>query len=330
MKRLCLAVSCFLMIATMGVSARGDEKRTAVVLFPRLSKGQVLRYQISYHRMSRTSTTSMVQDPVSAVNSELSLGLGIRIEVVEITEPGAASADARPAIRLRAAYERAVAMQRTDDPVAEDSAAEKRFAQLEGKSFDCTLDGNGVQECKGTGGDLLPGAAEGMRGWLAQVFAATSLPQKGIAPGESWGDEQEAGEEIPLAGLHWVRQFTFVREEPCLEVPIVLNGEEQRVPLGEEVCAEIRVRNLLVRRGHAKDATPESFRVKGLRTAGSARGANESMIRISMTSGLTVTAGDTGWLTADFTVSTADRERKIRTASELKTDSNLTRVRDLP
>jgi hypothetical protein len=329
MKRLCLAVSCFLLIAAMGVSARGDERKAAVVLFPRLSKGQVLRYQISYHRVSRTSRTSMVQDPVSAVNSELSLGLGIRLEVVEIAEPEAGSAAARPVIRLRATYERAVAMQRTDDPVADDGAAEKRFARLEGKSFDCTLDGNGVNECKGTG-EIVPGGAEGMRGWLAQLFAAASLPQKAIAPGESWGDEQEAGEEIPLAGLRWVRQFTFVREKPCLEVPILLNDEEQRVPLGDEVCAEIRVRSLLVRKDNAKDATPESFRVKGLRTAGSARGANESIIRISMTSGLTVSAGDTGWLAADFTVSTADRERKIHTTSEVKTDSSLSLVRDLP
>jgi hypothetical protein len=329
MKCLCLAVSSFLLIAAMGVSAPGGEKIAAVVLFPRLSKGQVLRYQISYHRVSTASRTSMVQDPASAVNSELSLGLGIRLEVVEIAEPEASSAAVRPVIRLRATYERAAAMQRTDDPVADDSAAEKRFAQLEGKSFDCTLDGNGVQECKGTGEDV-SGAAEGMRGWLAQVFAAASLPQKGIAPGESWGDEQEAGEEIPLAGLRWVRQFTFLKEEPCRNAEPAAAGGEAQAPADGELCAEIRVRSLLVRRDNAKDATPESFRVKGLRTAGSARGANESIIRISMTSGLTVSAGDTGWLTADFTVSTADRERKIHTTSEVKTDSSLSLVRDLP
>jgi hypothetical protein len=327
MKRLSVVVLLLLLVALGGAPAA--QKEPPLRLFPRLSQGQVLRYRISYHRASSSSTASMVRNPVSEVNSELSVSLGMRLEVIEVVPPEAGRADGQPVIRLRATYERAEATQRSDDPTADDRAAEKEIAQLEGKSFECAVRTNGVEACAAPG-ESVPGAAEGMQRWLTEVLAAASLPRKGISPGENWGDEQDAGAEIPLAGLRWVRKFTYFGEKPCGELPAEAGRNGAKDSPGGESCAEIRVRSLLLRKGGRKDATPEAFREKGLRTAGTASGANESVILISLASGLTVRAADTGWQTADFTVSATKGAAKIRMASQIKTDSALSQVRDVP
>jgi hypothetical protein len=328
MKRFCLVVFVPVLIAAAALAAI-EKKKPGVVLFPRLSKGQVLRYQATVHTTSKNGTTSMVQDSASSASTEFSLSLGIRLEVLEV-EAGNGVANTDSVARLRATYERVAATQRSDDPASDDAAAEKRAAQLEGKSFECTMQRGEVRECSGNE-EAFPGAAEELRNWLVQIFAAAYLPQKGIVPGESWGDEQEVEGEIPLAGLRWVRQITYVRDEPCQNGTAAARGGHSASPLESgEMCAVIRTRSLLTRKENRKDATPGAFREKGLRTSGSARGVNESLLRISLANGLTVSGAQTGWQTSDFTVSTADGERKIRTTRDFKRDSGLTQVRDAP
>jgi hypothetical protein len=329
MNRQNLCAGLLFFAAAVAVCAPAEKKNPPLRLFPRLAKGQLLRYQISYHRVSKGRTTSMVQNPASDVSSEVSVSLAIRIEVLEAPSPEPGRADARPAFKLRATYERATGTQRSDDPTVDDRAAEREIARLEGKSFECAIGGDGAAACSAAG-DTVPGAADGMQRWLTEAFAAASLPQKGILPGESWSDEQAAGAEIPLAGLRWTRKFRFVGENPCREVRAAAKDGATMQSPGGEVCAEIRVESQLLHRGNKKNATPDAFREKGLRTSGTARGQNESVIRISLATGLTISAGDTAWQAVDFTVSQAKGEGKIRTASEIKSESGLTLVRDAP
>ncbi len=321
MKRVC---GFALLAAATAGAAQGTsagQHKTPVVFYPRLTKGRVLRYQFTLHMTAKRSTASVIVDPIPAVSSEVSLSIAMRLEVLD-AQSGPGGAETRPVARLRATYERAAATQRSDDPASDDSAAAKRLAKLEGKTFECMLSASGAGACTGDEADA-PGATENLRGLLKQIFAAASLPQKGIVPGETWGDEEDAGGEIPLAGLRWVRQFRYVSDEPC-EAGTATAG----VSRPAETCAVIRTRSLLVRKDERKDPTPDAFREKGLRAAGTARGANESLARISLASGLVVSTVESGWQATDVTVSTADGERKIRTTTDVKTDSGLTLVRD--
>lgn len=310
--------------------AASQKKRAAVVLSPRLVKGQSLRYEIAFHSTSKSSTESVIQDPGASAGEELSFRIRLRLEVLEVQAQaggsGAASvAGARPAVRLRVTYEQVAAKQGSDDPAGmtgNTQEAAQRLAALEGKSFECALDPGGASECSGGVADV-PGAAEGLQGWLTQIFGARGIPEKGIAPGERWGDEQEAGGAIPLAGLRWVRQFTYMGNEPCQAGAAAADAPG-------EACAVVRARSLLIRKGGRKNATPGAFREKGLRTAGTARGANESLTRFSLANGMVVSAAEAGWQTTDVTVSTADGERKIRTTTDLKTNTTLTLLRNLP
>lgn len=330
MKRLTLSSGLLFFAAALAFCAPPENRKPPLRLFPRLTKGQVLRYEISYHRVSKGSTTSMVQNPASGVNTELSVSLAIRLEVLEAPSPEAARSAARPAFKLLSTYERATGTHGSDDPSVDDRAAEKEITRLEGKSFECAVGADGAAACTAAG-DSVPGAADGMQHWLTQVFAAATLPQMGISPGETWGDEKDAGSEIPLAGLRWVRKFRFVGESPCRQVPAAAKDSNTTQSPGGDLCAEIRVESRLLQRSNKDYATPQAFRDRGLRTAGSARGRNESVFRISLTTGLTVSAGDSAWQAADFTVSSSkDEEKKIHTTTEIKTESGLTIVRDAP
>ena len=323
MKRVCLLALLGMLLAGSGAAA--EKKKGGVVLAPRLAKGQVLRYQLAFHSTSKSRTESVIVDPEPAANAELSLGIGLRVDVLDV-QPSAGGSNARPVVRLRVTYER-VAVTRGTEDAAGSPGSEKNggrgAAALEGKAFECVLDGSGAADCSGDE-KAAPGAAKELHGWVAQVFGGRGIPQKGIAPGERWGDEQEVGGAIPLSGLRWVRQYTYVGNEPC---QLAAGAAGKGIAAAGETCAVIRARSLLIRKGGGKDATPEAFREKGLRTAGTARGANESLTRISLASGLVVSASESGWQASDVTVSTADGGRKIHTTTELKTDSELTLVR---
>ncbi|MBZ5540132.1 MAG: hypothetical protein LAN61_06380 [Acidobacteriia bacterium] len=325
MKRVCQLALLGMLLA--GSAAAAEKKQGRVVLAPRLAKGQMLRYQLAFHSTSKSRTESVIVDPEPAADAELALGIGLRVDVLDV-QPAAGGSNARPVVRLRVTYERVAVTRGTENAAGSPRSAKngaRGAAALEGKAFECVLDGSGAADCSGHE-QAAPGAAEELHGWVAQVFGGRGIPQKGIAPGERWGDEQEVGGAIPLAGLRWVRQFTYVGNEPCL----LAAGAAGKGSAAAETCAVIRARSLLIRKGGGKDATPEAFREKGLRTAGTARGANESLTRISLASGLVESASESGWQSSDVTVSTADGGRKIHTTTELKTDSGLTLVRDAP
>lgn len=283
-----------------------------------LAKGQVLRYELALHTTAKTSRESMIQDAAAAPRAELSFTAVLRLEVLDVQEPrGKAGATASPsALCLRVTYERVSAAQRSAEPDASagtDNEIARRLGELEGKSFECALDASGAGECFG-GIAAVPGAADGLRGWLSSLFGPRGIPQRRIAPGARWEDAREAGAEIPLQGLRWLRRFIFTGEESC-------PGPAGSSP---ETCAVIRMSSVLARKGHGKDPTPEPFRASGLRTAGTATGGNESLLRISLSSGLVVSLGESAWQTSDVTVSTSSGERSMRTRTDLKTETSLT------
>ncbi|HYA96601.1 MAG TPA: hypothetical protein VEH49_00790 [Methylomirabilota bacterium] len=316
-----------LVLALVAAGAAAQKKQAALYLLPRVAPGQVLRYDVTYHRLSQVTTTSMVQNPASTVTTDIVISLAVRVQIAEVTPPAfVADATPRPsAIHVYAAYLRAQAAQRSDDPVVDDRAAEKAIARLEGKSFDCRIGSDGAAACS-PGSDSDAVAAEGMRRWLAEIFFAARLPQKGISPGQTWETEEDAGAELPLAGLRLVRKYLFAGEKPCREPAAA--GPGATAPA--EACAEIRVNSRLVQKGSKKDATPEAFRLRGLRTSGSARGGNESVLLISLAAGLAVSSGGSDRQSADYTISSSKAHTAIHTVAEVKTDSDLRQAPDAP
>ncbi|MBZ5529062.1 MAG: hypothetical protein LAN71_14335 [Acidobacteriia bacterium] len=312
-RQLCRRASAALLVIPAAVllfaqvAAAGE--KPVLVPSAQLLQGQVLRYALTLHTTVKSSRETMIQDAASALGAELSFTAVLRLEVLAVSQPPSV-------LRLRVTYERVSAAQRTvapDESAGTDDEIARRLVALQGKSFECSLNENGAGECLG-GTGALPGAAEGLRGWLGNLFGPRGIPRRKIKPGARWQDEREAGAEIPLRDLRWLRRFAFAGEEPCLAAAGAL----------PQTCALIRMSSVMARKGNSRDATPDAFRAKGLRTSGTASGANESFLRISLASGLVVSLSESATQSSDVTVAAVSGDRSIRTRSDLKSDTSLT------
>jgi len=288
-------------------------------LAPRLSPGQTLRYELDFRSRSNGFAVSNVQNPQAAREVTLSLGVRVRVEVLGAagTGPGPApKQDTDKGLRLRTTYEKIASDVRSDtpDPVVEEMG--KHMAQLEGKSFEFTLDKSGhVRNLSGLE-DFLPEQVRAAQDWLEGISPAEAWPEGGAAPGEKWAFEQDA--RLPLVGVKWVRESTYLRNEPCRQEP-------GRAASGE-TCAVILTRGLLTRKGGTKDATPLEYRQKGLHTSGSVEGTNETLTYVSLTTGLVVSVTQTGTQKLVLTVGLADGSNAVSYDAEVKTESQLSLI----
>ncbi len=309
-------VSAALLLAVAAVffaQAAAAGEKPVLVPSAQLRQGRVLRYALTLHTTAKSSRETMIQDAASDLGAELSFTAVLRLEVLGAPQPPSV-------LRLRVTYERVSAAQRTaapDESAGSDDEIARRIAALQGKSFECFLDANGAGECLGEKG-ALPGAAAGLRGWLGNLFGPRGIPRRKIKPGAHWQDAREAGAEIPLRDLRWLRRFTFTGEEPCLAAA----GSPP------QTCALIRMSSVLARKGNSRDATPDAFRAKGLRTAGTASGSGESLLRISLATGLVVSLSESATQSSDVTVAAVSGESSIHTRSDLQSDTSLTLLPD--
>lgn len=284
-----------------------------VVLVPHLNPGETLRYQLDFRSRAKGSVTGAVNDPQGTREVQLSLGVVMRVDVLDLA-PGTGTAGA--GLRLRSTYEKLAADVRSDTPYPEAEDIKTRMAQLEGKSFEFTMDPKGrMRDLSGLAA-LLPEQAQAAQEWLQGVSSADILPEGGIAPGERWASEQDAG--LPLAGVKWLRESTYLRNESCRPMP----GEAA----SRENCAVILTRSLLARKGDAKDATPAELRKQGLRTSGTAEGSSEALTYVSLTTGLVVSLTQSGAQKMNVTVALADGSNAVNYDADVKTETQLSLV----
>ncbi len=210
----------------------------------------------------------------------------------------AASAATSAPIRVRTTYEKSTANVSSDTPDPSSDSLKKQYDNLQGLSFEFTLGANGqVSAVHGLEGiitdDKARAAAEQ---WMSQLSGSSSLPAAGIVPGQHWTSEQVA-DSMPLAGLSWRTDSTYLRNEPCR--PAIPNGAAPAI--SGDSCAVI-LTDLALDTKHARDATPEDYRKNGLRTSGSWTGSGESLTYVSLNSGWVVSANETGMQQMEVTV----------------------------
>jgi hypothetical protein len=311
------------MVLFAGVSAqpqRSAPGSNRLLVAPRLSPGQTLHYQLDFRSESKGFAVSNVQDPQGAREVTLSLSVRLRVEVLGAAAGlGSGSVSKQKASegwRLRTTYEKIASDVRSDTPDPEVDEMGKHMAQLEGKSFEFTLDKSGrVRDLSGLE-DFLPEQERAVQDWLEGISPAEALPEGGVAPREKWASQQDA--RLPLAGVKWVRESTYLRDEPCRQAP----GEAA----SGEICAVILTRSLLTHKGGLKDATPPEYRQQGLRTSGTAEGTNETLTYISLTSRLVVSVTQTGAQKTELTVGLADGSNAVSYDADVKTESQFSLI----
>lgn len=338
------ASAIFLLLPAIALGARAqnpapkksspprDQKSGAalprVSLTPRFIAGETFRYEMEFETTTDTSRSGIATDPQGPTSLAVVWNAKVRIEVLP------ADAGTPGGIRLRTTYEKSTASVRSDtfDPAASETGGQ--YHALEGKVVEFTLDADGkVKYVAGLEGvSDSEKAAQSAREWIAQLTASAGAPPGGVSVGQTWSSEQPA-DTLPIAGLLWRTDSQYLRNESCHPPnPDVPNAADSAANSAENAqraadCAVILAKLNLVRSKAARDPTPPDFRKNGVQSAGKWSGSAQSLLYVSLSSGMVVSVTQTGTEQMDVTL-TSNHNTSMRYAGTISTRSQVALLAD--
>ena len=301
-------------------------------LRPKLVPGEVLRYQVQFQTLTDTKRTGAISDPQGPSQLAITWEATIKLEVLatpklpattspaskaaENKQTGTASTAPSIPLRIRTTYEQSAASLKSDSPDPQADDIEQSYKRLEGQMIEFTIGTDGhVSDVHGLEGiiddDKVRQAAEQ---WVAQV-SGPAVAAAGVALGQSWNSAQPA-ESMPLAGMIWRSNSTYVRNESCRPAESTPSAD------AGELCAVIVTRQSVVPRKQLRDPTPEDYRRNGLRTSGTWAGSGESLSYVSLPTHLVVSVTQDSSQQIDFTVTNSSGQ-SIRYAGKIETHSRV-------
>lgn len=290
-----------------------------ISLIPRFVPGQVLRYQMEFRTVSEAHVAGAVENPQAPSRVENTVGAQVRLEVLG---PAAAAQPCEGCVRIRVTYDQVAVATKADVQSPELAENEAQLKSLEGRSFEFTMTSDGkVREVSGPG-ELAPSEKKMVEEWMVQLAGGSGIPAAGVLPGEKWTAERPIA--APLRGVVWRSESTYLRDEPCRTAPA---GE---VPAAAETCAVILERFEISQREGVGDATPEEYRLRGLRTAGKFLGTGESLAYISLTSGWVMSVTQQGAEETDLTMTSVDDNSQVRYTGRIRRQSSMTLLPSAP
>ncbi|HEV7966703.1 MAG TPA: hypothetical protein VGP19_03985 [Candidatus Acidoferrales bacterium] len=310
-----------------------DQKRgavsTRISLSPRFVPGETFRYEMEFETTTETKRSGIASDPQGPSSLVVDWNATVHIEVLP------ADAAAPGGIRLRTTYEKSTASVRSDtfDPAATETL--KQYHELEGKVVEFTLDADGkVRSVIGLEGILdSEKAAQSAREWIAQLSASAGAPPGGVSVGQTWSSEQPA-DTLPLAGLVWRTDSEYLRNESCQtlnpDVPASSGAAGSAANSSENLhaapdCAVIIAHLNLVRSKGSHDPTPPEFRKNGVQSTGTWSGSAQSLLYVSVATGMVVSVTQSGAEQMDVTLTSA-HDTSMRYAGTISSRSHVTLV----
>jgi hypothetical protein len=285
-------VACAILLATTNpVTA---ENRSS--LLPQLHVGQTLTYQIRLRVAKHIRSQSRIATPAPPDLAPVDITRTIRIDVLDVAPAGP-----RAKLVLRAQIQ--------------DSAA---AAEPAAKSFEFSIRSDGTVIPPKDVDELAPEDADAWRAWLANFAIAWTIPEKGAKLADKWSAEEPIL-DMPLAELHWQKESKYLRDEGC---PVAQSAGER--------CAVVLTTAILKQRSSPKDATPEDYKSRQLKTMGSATGRNDSFTYISLSTGLTVRSSEEANQSMDVLIAKLDGSNQVHYYVEAKSSTEMLLVAPAP
>lgn len=325
-----------MVVALIGISAgvapvsavpRANDR---VALFPKLVAGQVLTYQIAYHadKSAATKSTIATSRPQSPSGTETNVRALLRLEITGVERQGP-----RAAVRGRTYFQ--VLNSATHLTVSRDLPTPPDQTQRQdpkGILIEFMIEADGrVDQIKGLD-VLFPEQQQAWKEWVARFAASAALPEGGVRIGQKWKTEELESSPAPIAKLSWLRESTYLRDEPCHVSELTIEGDvaaahPQQVP---ETCAVIETSATLKQRSSTKDATPEDYKLHQLLTSGTASGGNKTLLFVSTQTGLLVRSSDHADQKMSVTIAKADNSNRVHYDIQAKSDTEIFRIANSP
>jgi len=271
---------------------------------PRLHAGQTLIYQleISGSRSTKveSSVTGQQSEPAANLNS---IGL-LQVNLAEIRASG---------FYLKTYLSDKGASR----PSAEASSEPDKLVEVL-VSFDGTASG-----IKGL--DQLSAAQQyAWTVWLNRFTTSMMFPNSGVHQGQRWRTSEPETASSLIAGLSWEGKYEYVKQDAC---PLYDFGgsiyKSRKSQSEQDICAVIFVRAQLRQKSSLKDATPQEYKLRSLSTRGTATGTNETVLYISMSTGILIRSTEDVQQSMDATVALQDGSNKVRYVINAKSHSQV-------
>ena len=296
---------------------------------PKFSVGEVFSYRIETHTTTTQHIVSPIVNPQGGSDYSQRFSLVVRLDVLDVQPAGQGAA---APVRFRVTYEKSHSESKSDASDPTNPSPDGKYDSLEGRSLEFTLEPSGqLADVKGLE-DLFPNAslADPILSWLKVLSLDAAFPPGGVAIGQKWTSEQPLTGS-PLTGVLWRSQSTYLRDEPCAAAAAAANAPGGTQPPGGDTCAVVLTRLEIFRRGSAEsDATPGDYRRNGLRTSGIWTGSGESLDSISLSSGLLISATETGTQNMDYQITSTSSGSKIHRDAQIQSQSEITMVPATP
>jgi hypothetical protein len=293
--------------------AHASDKAPKISLVPKYYAGQILRYQIDMSSQASSQTAGPILNPQGAHKLERTIRIIIRLEVLSAE---GMSADSMGCLRMRATYDEVDFASSTDAFDEGEQQIADKVKQLEGKSVEFTLEPNGEVTGLDAPPELAsdPAAQSQLRQGLAGLLPGTTSPLRNIAAGDKWSSVAPI-KYAPLAGLSWRNDSTYVRNESC--------GDSAPAA----TCAIVLTKSVIVQKSQQGEHTPKKYLQDGLRSMGNWTGRGQSLMDISLETGLVTRLTQTGTQDLAFVITSEASHSKLQYFGHV---DNQTEIKLLP
>jgi hypothetical protein len=314
-------VCCLTVLLALAVCAAAEGRPQRVNLFPRLQAGQTFAYQIRYRSDKHVKTESPVIVAVPADSAKVDVNALVRLEILGVQAQGD-----RSLIHARTNFEVLESDFHFKVPAIEPPAPHLQKQDPSDRFIDFTiLPDGGLDQVTGLDA-LSPEQQQAWQEWASRVLLAAAFRTPGVHVSQKWNSDEEEKSPSPIAGLHWMRESTYVGDQPCRAVELTIQGSVATSDAEQETCAVILTTAALKQDSNAKNATPMDFKLHELRTAGTARGANRIITYVSLKTGLVIRATEEATQQMNVTVAKADGSNRVRYDVNAKSNSEVVLV----
>ena len=312
-----------IVLLTACVCAAKD-RLARVNLFPRLQAGQTLAYQISYHSDKHVKTQSRVIVAAPDDSAKTDVNAVLHLEVLSVQAQGN-----RSVIQARTKFAVLASDSHFKVPNIEPPAGQLQRQDPDGKFIEFTILPDGRLDHVNGLDALLPEQQQAWQEWAARFLLPAGFRTPGVRVTQKWSSKEAEKSPSPIAGLRWMRESTYVRDEPCRAAQLTVQGNIAPSDAEPETCAVI-LTTAVLKQDSNKNATPEDFKLHELRTAGTAHGTNRIITYVSVKTGLLVRATEEATQQMNVTVAKADGSNRVRYDVNAKSRSEVLLVSESP
>ena len=311
------------MLLIVTATAAAGEKR--VRLLPKLQAGQKMTYLVRYRTERDTKTESNVVAPMVPPGAQNGLQGLLIAEVLDAKAAGTSAL-----VRIRTTLESLDSGTHIETKAPNSPPGSAEPQEPKGKIIEFVILADGrVDRVKGLDA-LSSEERQAWQEWISRFAAAWTFPAEGVRVGDKWKSEEAEVALSPIAGLLWMREATYVRQEPCRPLRISDEGVLSDASGEAETCAVLLTTATLKQKSSSKDATPEDFKLHDLRTMGTAKGKNETITYISLKTGLVVRATEEANQFMEVVVAMADGSNRVHYSVNAKSHSEVLLVVEMP